>query len=968
MIEAARFPEYFNAVHGVEPFPWQRRLLAAVLEGAWPETISLPTGAGKTAILDVSLFALACGAVVPRRTVLVVDRRIVVDDAYRRARKIRAAVEEGTSRAGILGDMASALKELGGDRPLDVALLRGGMPREDVWARDPAQPLFVCSTVDQVGSRLLHQGYGVSPHMRSIHAGLLANDTLIVLDEAHCSEAFRQTLGWIAKYRSLAEVSVARPFAVVTMTATPREDGKVFRLNSDDRSDPALKRRLAAKKTLEFRAAPKPKEDGTAEEILGILKQLCVLPGKTILVVVNRVATARAIAESLAAAKSALRNPLAIEAPLLLTGRSRPLDRDALLASATDRLLCGRDRKSVSNERSLVVVATQCVEVGADIDADVLVTEACPLDALRQRLGRLDRLGELGESNAWIVAPKTVATAISGTPVDDPVYGDSARLAWEWLLKKSMHGKLEAGTDSFAGLVDGLAKDELASMCTSAPDAPLMFPAYCDLWIQTSPEPAVVPEPALFLHGPDRGDAELRLVWRSDLDVEHPEHWAAIVSACPPVVGEALPVPFWQARKWLSGNAEDATGGSDLEGDPLPADRPSKQEDMAFKPILRWKGEETESANTDLTSLRPGDTIVLSATSGGCDAWGWVPHSRSLVTDVADQARRLARTCPVLRLHSSLIAGWPEELHALFAALDDDEAERVAIARKAVSEARKSEDLPEWRDAMLATLSAKRGGLEVEPYPDGSGWTISCARRMPAVNIDDSAGGGSSEDDTASRLSTEVTLEDHLSHVESRIITLTSRLGLDDSIASDLGLAARFHDVGKADPRFQALLRGGNRLLALRSDLLLAKSPRMPASAEAHKAAAGESGYPQGSRHEVLSMRMAENSREALSSANDSDLVLHLISSHHGRCRPFAPTVVDPSPRVVRCDIQGLGLSARSDGEVEGIPPWHAASGVSRRFWRLVRRYGWWGLSYLEACLRLSDHRASEDEEKEEQK
>ena len=83
------FAEFFRAVWDRDPFPWQKRLAKLALAGQWPSSIGLPTAAGKTALIDIAVYALAMGAPkAARRIFFVVDRRIIVDEAAERAEKL----------------------------------------------------------------------------------------------------------------------------------------------------------------------------------------------------------------------------------------------------------------------------------------------------------------------------------------------------------------------------------------------------------------------------------------------------------------------------------------------------------------------------------------------------------------------------------------------------------------------------------------------------------------------------------------------------------------------------------------------------------------------------------------------------------------------------------------------------------------------------------------------------------------
>ena len=90
----------------------------------------------------------------------------------------------------------------------------------------------------------------------------------------------------------------------------------------------------------------------------------------------------------------------------------------------------------------------------------------------------------------------------------------------------------------------------------------------------------------------------------------------------------------------------------------------------------------------------------------------------------------------------------------------------------------------------------------------------------------------------------------------------------------------------------------------------------------------------------------------------DNCLYRHLIASHHGYARPFAPIRCDDDPPSM--NVKQLGGPIITSAERESWTPAHRLdSGMLGRFWKLNRQFGWWGLALLESALRLADWKAS---------
>ena len=201
-------------------------------------------------------------------------------------------------------------------------------------------------------------------------------------------------------------------------------------------------------------------------------------------------------------------------------------------------------------ERPILLVATQTIEAGADLDVDALVTEIAPLDSLRQRFGRLDRLGLRGENRAVILHPAAKKPKKDERNDWTPIlrlYGESAYETKEWLGKQG--AEIDFGIDGLAP-ISGQAGAKLEPLLAPRARAPVLLPPYAAWWATTSPAPAATPEPALFLHGPGIS-ADVQIVWRSDIDPTDDDSANLSLGICPPSSLEAMPVPIWAMRKWL---------------------------------------------------------------------------------------------------------------------------------------------------------------------------------------------------------------------------------------------------------------------------------------------------------------------------------------------------------------------------------------------------------------------------------
>lgn len=978
-LDPGDFGTFFVEVHGYSPFPWQEALLDRVIKQGWPDLIDVPTGLGKTAILDVAVFLSALGSEHARRRIyLVVDRRLIVDQAYNEARKIRGAL--AAPPGSVSRRVRDALRVTGDDAhsTIDVTRMRGGLNWSWLWLERPDRHAIVTGTVDQIGSRLLFRGYGVGERLRSIDAALVGTDSLIIVDEAHLSDPLLTTLHDV---RALDGGGVGARPVVVAMSASPEKAGEaaIHRITAADEAHPVASKRLIAPKELHpvtVTASSANAATATADALAHWARQLGG-PGKVVGVVANTVAMARAAFENIQAASA---DPVKC---VLLTGRVRPIDREYLVHDWYPKIHSGAER---DGSAELYVVATQTIEAGADIDLDGMVTESASLAATVQRLGRVNRLGERGEAHVVVV---------HADKAKDLVYGPTSDATWQWISSLKTP-TLHTSRLSLAHLGEGLPvspaalrkqieripSQTLAGMRTDKQYVPLVSTPTLDAWVRTSPAPCpdVPVEP--YLHGIGVGEPTVGLVWRADISGIEPLEWTHTAERIPPSTEEAVEVPISAVRRWLAQPVPEAKAGagagagaagqsldlavatSDLESQAM--DEAADSERLVAgggkaRHALRYRPSGSEPV--DARQVRPGDLLVVPSSWGGCDRFGWSPSSPAPVTDLADLSSRgssaVVRVGPQLAKAMHVLApdlaGQVEELISRIQAdirdenVDDrsywDEFGRLVDANGR---------LPHERVLRRLAKAGRVLELTADQHDDATpdqAVAALFAARATAWSDDDSPASSS-----AAHPAKRITLAAHQRAVGCRAREIASNLGLSSDLVEAVRLAGIYHDEGKRDRRFQVMLHRGDKLRAEAATEPLAKSGMDPADKAALRRAAELSGYPKGMRHEAYSAKIAEillqrgpgdGQRDEVESV-DRELVVHLVASHHGCGRPLLPPVVDLSPiQVTRPVAVGEPVVVCTADSVDWAGP--------ARFDALCRRYGRWGLALLESIVRLAD-------------
>jgi len=868
------------------------------------------------------------------------------------------------SAAPELDDVRAGLQAVAGPggEVFQVVELRGQIVADRDWAIRPSVPQLIIGTVDQIGSRLLFQGYGLGKWGRPQQAGLLGVDSWVAVDEAHLVPAFVLTLRQLReRCASSAEILpspfntiFARlPFWLSELSATPGlphpSVEPPFRLTDEEKADPAIADRILAAGSRRVQIMPLPK----GEKPKGILAQQLVEAAVSskaarIAVFVREVGVADNVADGIK------KRGIAPDHICKITGRIRGYERDRLAKQAAFKAFlterAGHSAETQS-ERSFLV-GTAAAEVGLDADADEILCDFASLPTLLQRLGRLDRRGVLSRRNAdrngdaptmriFATQEKTKQkTQPQLSKVDKSLKADTAPYSAKlmagtyWLAD----GKDEIKEEEDAAQADAKAKEEKSAknqtaplieaatwsvlspiadgVCTSPKEwlvqefarvaaGPVVVPpltdAVLDYWSATTEErsPQLSPHPFLYgLAEDDEGTPLVGVAFRLEVEALREAVGDEDDAETPDVAAEVLEI----FQRFPPLRAELHQMKLSAVRDWLSTTEAEKHP-LVYRDRDEWRAKAAgESADVVARALGPNGTLVLPASAA--------MRSKAFYAFMNE--------C--------------QQSGELDSAISDvlDGVSKSARYRRTIEPSTRRTGID---GAWLWNFAAKAND-SVVPAPKSDGFKRSLLKKLriggteytfryfrpvmsqKGLQFLDNHGG----------------VPGHLSRAEAEAIRLAEAIAPGDTFMRTLlSTAALCHDEGKRYSKWQVAFgwRSGQHALAkLHPDL------EKPAPLK-------------GFRHEWESLRKLVGAGATLPPEIPpdahglwSDLLLHLVGVHHGHLRP---------------SIADTGLTPGIETEKHNPLRLEAAE----RFDRLQRQLGRWRLAYLEALLKTADAEGS---------
>ncbi len=557
----ASFDVFFAAATGNPPYGYQARLARDGL----PAVVQAPTGTGKTGIVLAWLWRRLHGpdpANTPRRLVYALPQRSLVE-------QVTADVARWLTNLAKVG--------LADEVALHVVMGGAGTTQRQ-WRLDMHRPAIVIGTVDSLVSKALNRGYGIARATYPIDFALVTNGAQWIVDEVQLCPESTTTLRQIAAFTEA--FGTAEPFGLTCMSATVPEvlldtvdnpapgPDEMLAIEPADRTG-ELAVRLGARRTVRRLPVEPANYAAIAAAVVERHRR-----GALTLVVMNTVKAAQAIYQALRS------GPVPCT---LLHSRFRGQERRQLVQRVT----------APPGAQGRVVVATQVVEAGIDLNAAVLVTEAAPWLSVVQRAGRCNRTGRIDDAQLLWIRPET------HHPYPEPDVAAAAAeleaLEGEAVTGEDMLARAVATTDA---PVDVLRKADLVGLFDTTPD---LNGADVDI--------------APYVR--DADDLDVQLAWAV---------WEPVADGSPPADAKA-PSAEWRCRV------------------PLRELSLLQKRNAAVWRLDQARGRWARVTNVD--RARPGEVLLVAAGDGGYDPQaGFDPAARGPVAD-----------CPELQTPADLAAG-----------------------------------------------------------------------------------------------------------------------------------------------------------------------------------------------------------------------------------------------------------------------------------------------------------------------